>query len=282
MNKLNNSNRGKVEQIIEGMSRKFSLDKSGDSYTGHPKVILDELENKGSEEQFVHIMKGVGQLAVYSYATSRTTKTEVRSIVIKALRLPGSIKHLEEEPSSDKPSALDKRDVNKIFLVSYEQSMLRAAVGRRQNPFNQRGKTFGKQQWNTRGRGSFQKSFLEGAGDPHKRNPKLQINLNKTNKVTSVFPQGGRLQQFSIQWRQQVLHQWPVSVITQGYQLQWNRTPRPLRYTPMEFTQEEQMAVDEAVQKFFSSGSVERSPSQNKNYLSNFFAVQKQPNVDQY
>ncbi|KAG1172357.1 hypothetical protein G6F36_011568 [Rhizopus arrhizus] len=117
--------------------------------------------------------------------------------------------------------------------------------------------------------------FLEGAGDPHKRNPKLQINLNKTNKVTSIFPQGGRLQQFSIQWRQQVLHQWPVSVITQGYQLQWNRTPRPLRYTPMEFTQEEQMAVDEAVQKFLSSGSVGRSPSQNKNYLSNFFAVQK-------
>ncbi|EIE77431.1 hypothetical protein RO3G_02135 [Rhizopus delemar RA 99-880] len=55
MNKLNNSNREKVEQIIEGMSRKFSLDKSGDSYTGLPKVILDELENSST----IHLQKNI-------------------------------------------------------------------------------------------------------------------------------------------------------------------------------------------------------------------------------
>ncbi|KAG1031785.1 hypothetical protein G6F43_013886 [Rhizopus delemar] len=182
--------REQVEQIIEEMSRKFSLDKSGESYTELPNEILDELENSsttqlqknikeftkilpkyeggewtnsevfnkefhrelkrrtvdalqgtnarykgadrlittgraatglyeecqhfletgGNEEQFLHIMEGIRQLAVYSYATSKTTKTEARSMAIKALRLPDSVKHLEEEPPSDKSLALAKQD----------------------------------------------------------------------------------------------------------------------------------------------------------------------------
>ncbi|KAG1049069.1 hypothetical protein G6F43_008582 [Rhizopus delemar] len=210
------------EQVIKEMSRKLSLDKSGESYTELPNENLDELENSstihlqknikeftknlpkelrrrtmdalqgtsaiykgadrlittgraatgiyeecqhfletgGNEEQFLHIMEGVRQLAVYSYATSRATETEARSMAIKALRLPYSVKHLEEEPPSDKSLALDKQDVDKLFHARYEQSMLRNAIGRRHNTSNQRGKIFGKQQWNTRGREGFQKSFF--------------------------------------------------------------------------------------------------------------------------
>ncbi|EIE87581.1 hypothetical protein RO3G_12292 [Rhizopus delemar RA 99-880] len=55
MNKLNNSSREQVEKIIEEMSRKFSLDKSGDSYTEIPKEILNELENSST----IHLQKNI-------------------------------------------------------------------------------------------------------------------------------------------------------------------------------------------------------------------------------
>ncbi|KAG1169984.1 hypothetical protein G6F55_007003 [Rhizopus delemar] len=208
MNKLNNSSREQVEKIIEEMSRKFSLDKSGDSYTEIPKEILNELENSST----IHLQKNIKeftknlpnkeptqrtreptvpspppleeqQQAITKNANAfwkqgETTKTEARSLAIKGLRLPDSVKHLEEEPPSDKPLALGKQDVDKIFQARYEQPMLRNAVGRRQNPFNQLGKPLE----NNNG------AQEEEAKDPNERNFKLQINLNETNKAISVFP----------------------------------------------------------------------------------------------
>jgi hypothetical protein len=74
-------------------------------------------------------MEDIRQLAVYSYATSKATKSEARTMAIKALRLPDSGKHLEEEPN-DKALALDREEVERIFQARYEQSILRNAVGR--------------------------------------------------------------------------------------------------------------------------------------------------------
>ncbi|CAO3681675.1 unnamed protein product [Rhizopus microsporus] len=109
-------------------------------------------------------MEGVRQLAVYSLATSKTTKTEARSMALKALKLHDSIKHLDEEPN-DKSLALDKETVEKIYQARYEQSILRNAVRRSQNSFNQRNRGYGRQQWNTRGCGTFHKSFFDKRRD---------------------------------------------------------------------------------------------------------------------
>ncbi|CAO3658294.1 hypothetical protein G6F70_002641 [Rhizopus microsporus] len=117
------------------------------------------LESGGSEEQFFHIMEGIRQLAVYSYSTSKTTKSEARTMAIKAPRLPDSVKHLEEEPS-DKTLALGREEVEKIFQARYEQSILRNAVGRQQQSFNHSNRGFGRQQRYTRGRGTFHKPFF--------------------------------------------------------------------------------------------------------------------------
>ncbi|CEG74493.1 hypothetical protein RMATCC62417_09697 [Rhizopus microsporus] len=85
---------------------------------------------------------------------------------------------------------------------------------------------------------------------------------------------GGRLQRFSQQWRQHILHQWSTSVVADGYQLQWNKTPRPWRYAPMKFTKVEQAAVDEAATKFMNLGIIEIFLSQPRDYLSKLFTIQ--------
>ncbi|KAG1177725.1 hypothetical protein G6F70_008551 [Rhizopus microsporus] len=177
-------------------------------------------------------MEGVRQLAVYSLATSKTTKTEARSMALKALKLHDSIKHLDEEPN-DKSLALDKETVEKIYQARYEQSILRNAVRRSQNSFNQR--------------------------TTNRRSPKALTNTNNENNAIIVFPQDDS-----------TLH-----MATNGYQLQWNKTPRPWRYTSMKFTKVEQAAVDDAVKKFMSLEITEISPSQSKDYLSKFFTIQE-------
>lgn len=50
-------------------------------------------------------------------------------------------------------------------------------------------------------------------------------------------------------------HSWPLAVIQEGYQIQWNSTPRKWRYNPMKSaSEEERLAVDQAVDKFISAG----------------------------
>ncbi|CEI95564.1 hypothetical protein RMCBS344292_09747 [Rhizopus microsporus] len=119
---------------------------------------------QGNEETFLHIIEGVRQLAVYSLVSNKTTKTETRSMALKTLKFPDSVKHLDEEPN-DKSLALDKETVKKIYQARYEQSILRNAVGRSQHSFNQRSRGYGKQQCNTRGRGAFHKSFFDKRRD---------------------------------------------------------------------------------------------------------------------
>ncbi|PHZ07872.1 uncharacterized protein RHIMIDRAFT_316490 [Rhizopus microsporus ATCC 52813] len=77
------------------------------------------LESGGNEEQFFHIMESIRQFAVYSYTTSKATKSEARIMVIKTLKLLDSVKYLEEEPN-DKSLDLGREEVERIFQARYE------------------------------------------------------------------------------------------------------------------------------------------------------------------
>ncbi|KAG1035717.1 hypothetical protein G6F43_013183 [Rhizopus delemar] len=85
---------------------------------------------------------------------------------------------------------------------------------------------------------------------------------------------GGRLQSFSQYWKSKIHHPWPLAVIQEGYQIQWNSNPHPWKYHPTKFkTLEDQLAVGQAVSKFLAAGIIERSPSQSKEYLSNHYGA---------
>lgn len=84
-----------------------------------------------------------------------------------------------------------------------------------------------------------------------------------------------RLQQFAHKWREMVNHLWPVSIIYEGYRIQWSSKPIPWRHKEMIFATEEQAAVDSAVEKLLQAGIIEKSPSQSRQFLSNFFTIQE-------
>ncbi|CEG64818.1 hypothetical protein RMATCC62417_01727 [Rhizopus microsporus] len=159
-------------------------------------------------------MEGIRQLAVYSYATSKTTKSEARTMAIKALRFPDSVKHLEEEPS-DKAMALGREEVERIFQARYEQSILKNVVGRQQQSLNHNNRGFGRQQRYTRGRGTFHRSFFGRSKGPKLQStpirPPSTLMPSPATTAHYIIPSdgilpGGRLQCFSEQWKRTILH----------------------------------------------------------------------------
>lgn len=90
------------------------------------------------------------------------------------------------------------------------------------------------------------------------------------------IPPGGRLRQFINYWKSITSHPWPISVIQQGYKIQFAKRPVPWKTKPKQFSTEDQLHVNIAIQKFLKGEMIEVSPSQNKSYLSKFFTLQEQ------
>lgn len=99
-------------------------------------------------------------------------------------------------------------------------------------------------------------------------------NINYSIPEDGILP-GGRLQRFLHHWKKTTTHKWPISVISQGYQLQFINKPRPWKTYTQKLSQEDFAAKDSAVEKFLQAGIIERSHTQNRDYLSNLFTIQE-------
>jgi hypothetical protein len=84
--------------------------------------------------------------------------------------------------------------------------------------------------------------------------------MKTPSTLPSLYPlqPGGRLQQYSVQWKALTPHLWPYSVVSQGYQLQFHTKPNPWRTKPLLFNVQEQTAVDTAVKTYLKQGVIER------------------------
>ncbi|KAG1440011.1 hypothetical protein G6F46_013855 [Rhizopus delemar] len=104
---------------------------------------------------------------------------------------------------------------------------------------------------------------------------KPKIDVQHYSTPSDGIKPGGRLQHFYQEWTQTTTHQWPLSVVRDGYQIQFNSTPQPWRLKMIQLNPVEQQAVKEAVQKFLQADIIEVSPSQSTDCLSNFFTIQE-------
>ena len=102
----------------------------------------------------------------------------------------------------------------------------------------------------------------------------MKLVAHYTTPEDGILPEG-RLQQFYQQWKRTVNPQWPLSVIEEGYRLQFRALPSPWKIKPMKLSPLDHEAVSLAVEKFLKAGIIEISPTQNEDYLSNFFTIQE-------
>lgn len=93
------------------------------------------------------------------------------------------------------------------------------------------------------------------------------------------IPLGGRLHQFYQHWTATVSHNWPLSVIKEGYRIQWSSTPKPWFTKRHSHSQQTLAHLDQVVSQFHNSKIIEVSPTQSRDYLSHLFLIEEPTKV---
>ena len=73
-------------------------------------------------------MEKAWKLADYSFQTAKSIDAEVRNLATKALRLPQSLKYLEEQSEENKRLAFSQGTVEKISQVRFEAAVIQRAT----------------------------------------------------------------------------------------------------------------------------------------------------------
>ncbi|KAG1032972.1 hypothetical protein G6F25_010875 [Rhizopus arrhizus] len=86
--------------------------------------------NGGDEATFANIVEKARRMAVYGFSTAKTVDTEARDLATKALRLPQSLKYLEDPQDDNKRLAFSPEIVEKISQARYESAILQKATSK--------------------------------------------------------------------------------------------------------------------------------------------------------
>ncbi|EIE79992.1 hypothetical protein RO3G_04697 [Rhizopus delemar RA 99-880] len=261
-------------------------------------------ENGSDNAVLMDIIEKTRRLAIYSYITANSIDKEARDLSTTALRLPSNMRYIQEEEESNKnwhslqslskkfnklvmnsksfeaPSNIDRMDLEDEEASEVAFPTINEEISSVQKLFWQR-----------------QRENQPATGDKLQPNPIQPIIKTSTVLQTPSYPiapimksqkiqghyevlsdgtlPGGRLENFVDNWKTMIQHPWPISVVSEGYRIQWASNPVPWKPKMMIFSKDDQVAVDTAVQKFLKAGIIERSPTQSKQFLSNFFTIQK-------
>ncbi|KAG1033731.1 hypothetical protein G6F43_013521 [Rhizopus delemar] len=206
------------------------------------------------------VIENSKRLAIFGLATAKTQEREAKAFADKALNFPITKSSLKIFIKQD----LNKNYFNKVRLQAEEEDM----------EISNEAEVVGQEEKD------HEVLFLDR--EPQTNGGTTITQTKTTNPTTTTSSTtvplntpGGRLQTFYHSWTEITTHQWPLSVVKDGFKIQFHHQPTPWRLRQIRPTDEDQSAVDEAVQKFLATQIIELSPSQHTGFLSNFFTIQE-------
>ena len=116
-----------VAAIYKGADRLRTAARSATEIYNDLQYIIEE---GGQEEDMRQILEKVRRLAVYGFATGKELDGDAKDLTTRALRLPSSLKYLEDEEDDEKDLAFSPNLVEKIQQARYEESILRNATNK--------------------------------------------------------------------------------------------------------------------------------------------------------
>ncbi|KAG1335721.1 hypothetical protein G6F62_006542 [Rhizopus arrhizus] len=251
------------------------------------------------------------RLAIFGFTQTKNQERIAKIYAINALSLPPSIRHHVPKKENHKTTnAFSDEFLDILYQARWERDIItKQSSGHFQH--SNRGRGNGYSRGNRGNSRSFRGGFRGGRSSffwttprwdlhpfdiqqptqqlPQQSQPKQRListvdsNLQRTTKTiipidkqhynipSDGIKPGGRLQRFYQQWKKITSHRWPLSVVQEGYKIQFNKTPQPWKIRPLHLNQIEQQAV----LKFLKTDIIEISPDQNTDYLSNFFTIQE-------
>ncbi|SAL96228.1 hypothetical protein, partial, partial [Absidia glauca] len=218
-------------------------------------AIVTSHQDDGNLDHLEQSLEKCRQLAVYCFATGKTMDQEAKEVVTKAIDLPPALQSFDEATDDDKDFMFTAEQEKQIYSERFNRQLLKQG-----SSFNQRPNGFGSGS-QRRGRGAFrgtgrgfsnpQRGFF---GKPRQHQPQPAPTSANPASNSSSNPH------------------WPLSVIQEGFQVQWSHPPQPW------FTKVRKEASPEcnhAVQQFLNSGVIEIAPTQDQSFLSTFFTIQE-------
>ncbi|RCI06232.1 hypothetical protein CU098_013751 [Rhizopus stolonifer] len=122
---------------------------------GAAEIFLDFqfiIKEGGSEEDMEAVLEKLKRLAVYSFATGKELDQDAKELSTRALRLPESLRYLEDDNEDDKDLFFSSDVVEKIQRTRFDEVMLKGA----QQQYGGFQKSRGNQYKSTyRGRGGY-------------------------------------------------------------------------------------------------------------------------------
>ncbi|ORE22151.1 hypothetical protein BCV71DRAFT_271914, partial [Rhizopus microsporus] len=182
-----------VSTIGKGADRLRTAGRGASELYNEIRYIFEE---GGDQQTMSTILEKAGRLAVYCLATGKELDKDAKDLSTKALRLPDSLKYLEDDDEDEnKVLFFSSEVIEKIQKTRFEDSVIKisSSSSRPQGGFN---------------------VFLgrEEAVVPHiqqRSTPKLR-NVHKKSHYTipeDGIPPGSRLQKFLYNWKRLTKHQ---------------------------------------------------------------------------
>ncbi|KAG1256981.1 hypothetical protein G6F68_009526 [Rhizopus microsporus] len=250
------------------------------------KFVVERGEGENDSELLEQVLEKVRRLAIYAFAAGKSIDNEAKELTARSLKLLGSVRYLDEEDEDDKGFVFSQEDVDRIQQARYEEAIVsNTRHGNRQ--FRNKGQEFylgweAQTKSNTATRPESQPTaIIQLTNPPQVACQPSSISTNDSHYVIPEdgIPPGGRLQHFISAWKSSTSHKWPISVIEQGYKIQWSSKPIPWAARNYQASEMEQKHAHEAVHKFLESGVIEKSPSQDDRFLSNLFTIQEKDKI---
>lgn len=111
-------------------------------------------EMGGTEDDMRNILERIRRLAVYHFGTGKELDKDAKDLTTKALRLPESLKYLEDDEDEERDYFFTPDTVEKIQQTRFEESVIKQATQRKFGGFGRNGNPRGQRQFHG-SRGTF-------------------------------------------------------------------------------------------------------------------------------
>lgn len=152
---------------------------------GATEIFLDFqyiIKEGGSQEDMEAVLEKLKRLAVYSLATGKELDQDAKELSTRALRLPESLRYLEDDNDEDKDWYFSPDVVEKIQKTRFDEAMLKGAQRQYGGFQNSRENQFKSSYRGRGGRGNFfGRGRGRGTSSNQQSNDSTTQNINPTS-----------------------------------------------------------------------------------------------------
>ncbi|CEG72841.1 hypothetical protein RMATCC62417_08326 [Rhizopus microsporus] len=115
------------------------------------KFVVERGGGDNDSELLEQVLEKVRRLAIYAFAAGKSIDNEAKELTARSLKLPGSVRYLDEEDEDDKDFVFSQEDVGRIQQARCEEAIVNNT-------------SHGNRQFRNKGQDQYRRGFSRGRG----------------------------------------------------------------------------------------------------------------------